>query len=399
MARFLISSAIGDERIPTFKKTPLTFGRAHYSWKIVADLYRRGLVAAGHDVLDLLAPDAYQTTGSKKLANILPDDISLIIKPTEFIRPCFDTRNIAICGWEFPEFNRTSHGGDPRTNQIAMLKAVDDIWCWSDYTAANLQQFGVTARRLPPPVLLDKDDARETLDDIPCATLDSIECLKTTEPFGDVLKRYNGRKYLTIINPFDKRKGVVIEVEAAVAELLDGDLLIIKIIIDNEGTCVENMNAILDIHYGLNLKSPSVVFIGEYLTSGQLNALYDLCDYYLCCSSAEGLNLPLIEAMSKSLLAISTKETAMGDYISTETAVVIESKRAPTGESFHAASDYLKTTHYPTNVDAVRKAVRESRSLSASKLRLLTKNGSRKVAELYGLERFQKDVTDAAQAR
>jgi hypothetical protein len=57
--------------------------------------------------------------------------------------------------------------------------------------------------------------------------------------------------------------------------------------------------------------------------------LYQMADFYLCTSAAEGQGLPVQEAMANGAVPISPCETAMLDYITEENAVILATEIAP----------------------------------------------------------------------
>ena len=72
--------------------------------------------------------------------------------------------------------------------------------------------------------------------------------------------------------------------------------------------------------------SDNIVICNASLSGDELNALYELTDFYLCTSHAEGQNFPLQEAMALGVVPISVRHTAMADYITTGNAIVLESE-------------------------------------------------------------------------
>jgi glycosyltransferase involved in cell wall biosynthesis len=57
--------------------------------------------------------------------------------------------------------------------------------------------------------------------------------------------------------------------------------------------------------------------------------LYRFSSAYLCSSLAEGQNPPLQEAMAYGVVPVTTRHTAMLDYIREDNAVIIRSQRRP----------------------------------------------------------------------
>lgn len=393
---YLLSSATGSDRVPTFASAESGFGGAHYSWAINAQLYLDGLKAI-RDVDGILAPDIYQHDIAYKVAALGANVTHLIDKPIELLRPMFGRKNVAITVWEFAEYSDTSFNGDPRTNQLHMLRQMDDVWCGSSFTQRSLTAVGIKARVLPPPVAHFFSTDSESIDAIPCVTLDTeADPSAPNEVLGELIASANDRPiFVAVLAPYDLRKNVRALIEGFLAsEAGKKGILLIKLVLDNHITTVANINQILLEKFGLKAASKNVVFCGAYLTERQMNRLYGLSSFFVSAASAEGLNLPLIEAMGRGVPAISPDHTAMGDYISKERAIVVPSSRQPTKGHIHALADHLATTHYPPSKDAVAASFDRAIELDASRRVEMGKRGASFVTKYFGLKAFEKRVTD-----
>ena len=126
----------------------------------------------------------------------------------------------------------------------------------------------------------------------------------------------------------------------------------------------------------------------QVLTREEMTALYDVSDHYLCTSHAEGQNLPLLEAMGRGVVPVSVAGTAMDDYISEETAVVVPTEVRPFGKRLTARYGlYGLNTHFTTAdwvADALRAAVRLPLEVYATK----SAAGLDTVRRRYGVEAF-----------
>ena len=214
MNRFIISSAIDSEKLEIQKDDGNFFGRAHYSWKIIARLYTAGFQYAGFKVKHVVRPEIYNTEIARKAAGVNVDDIHICVKPIEHIHPFFNIKNVFISGWEFPELFDKSLEFNPLFNQKNVLAKADSIWCWSNYTANNLIKNGLhRAVALPPPVLLQSiNSIINSIDSVPACSLDTkVDPNKIpVKPLSDFLKNStNPIVFLSILNPFDKRKQIV----------------------------------------------------------------------------------------------------------------------------------------------------------------------------------------------
>ncbi len=394
---YRLSSAIGSQRIPTFASSEWTFGAAHYSWNINAQLYLRGLREI-RDADSIQAPDIYQHEIAKEVAGIRVDVTHLADKPIELLRPLFGCRNVAIIVWEFGEFNDTAINGDPRTNQLYMLRQMDDIWCGSSFTQRSLAAVGLGARVLPPPVAHSFSRGIESIDSVPIIRLDTeeVEPSASPETMGDFIGNAPDRRiFLAVLAPFDLRKNLPALIEGFLeSDAAQRGVLLIKLIIDNVGTTVGNINGILLNVFHLKAKNQNVVFCGAYLSVEQMNALYNISTFYVSSASAEGLNLPLIESMGRGIPAISPNHTAMADYVSDEYAIVVPTERQLTEGPIHAFGSHLATTHFPPTKAAMGSAFDRAIALDEAQRLKMGKHGSEFIQKYFGLKEFEKRVVD-----
>ena len=253
--RVFISNAIDEEKLPFISSEEMKFGRAHYSWKIVADLYRHGLEGAGFEIQKVVRPEIYQTKIAQKIFGIRHDDVHLAIKPIEHLRSFYGIKNIFIAGWEFPEFSDTSYGGNPFCNYISILNHADQIWCWSDFTSNNLKLYGInTATTMPPPVIIPKPFDEKSILDISSLALNTPRYIPLPEdikPLGNILDKYKESTiFLTVLNPFDKRKQIKLMLTAFQMALNQNPnmVLIVKLVVDNIVTKMVNIQELLEVH-------------------------------------------------------------------------------------------------------------------------------------------------------
>lgn len=398
--RVFISNYIEKEKIPNFREEqPFAYGAAHYSWKIVANLYKYGFESANIDVLPIARPEIYQDIIAHDCINLRADDTHIAIKPVEHIRPFYGMRNIFISGWEFAEFSENEYNNNPFYNQINLLKGADEIWCWSNFTKRNLHTHGLKqAITMPPPVLRVEEDKTESINLIPTLSLNTTR-LPTPEDvitLGEIFTQHDKEsRFLTILNPFDKRKQIVLLLKSFSEALQHNPniILIVKLIIDNKGTTLGNIQEILSTHYQYNDISDKILFIGENLTNNQMRELMRNCTFYFCTSSAEGLNLPLIEAMSLGLIPISTDATAMGDYINKYNAIILPYEKTTTIGQYHAFSNNIQSTHYPPILESISQSLLYATSLTDTIKKELSFNAKKTVEDKYSVNAFIEKLT------
>jgi glycosyltransferase involved in cell wall biosynthesis len=152
-----------------------------------------------------------------------------------------------------------------------------------------------------------------------------------------ILDYYQGRQpqiFVSVLNPHDLRKNLT----SLIGGFLEfhaenpNSLLLLKLIVDNTSDRLDNvLTGILTLRisqYEL-IDSNGIWLTTAYLPEPVLGDLYRFSSAYVCTSLAEGQNLPLQEAMAWGLVPITTRHTAMVDYISESNAVVISSRSSP----------------------------------------------------------------------
>lgn len=395
MGRVFVSDRIGHERLPPYSDGAGIDGRAHYSWKVVSDLYCSGLKSAGIAVQKIVRPEIYQTEVARSILGASADDFHLAIKPIEHLRPLYGARNIFVCGWEFSEFSNRSHKSNPFFNQLGILEKADSVICWTDFTTNNLIRHGIRqATTLPPPVVVSSPDTSGSMLLADTVDLDTASLPRRVKfrPLSSVLQEFAGATVFTsILNPFDHRKQLPAMLQGFLAALEKNPemILLIKLIIDNKGTQLANINEILPLHFGFNGASRNVVFLGSALTPAELSSFRQLGKYYLCTSSAEGLNLPLVESMVQGIPPVSTWNTAMGAYLSDETSVRIESGACEMNRPGHALSEFLKVTHYPPIPDEITVGILRAAAKSDESYRALSRNAKELAHRRFGPRVFE----------
>jgi glycosyltransferase involved in cell wall biosynthesis len=396
--RVFISNAIDEEKLPFIPCDKIKFGKSHYSWKIVANLYSTGLEAAGLDTQRIIRPEIYQTKIAQKVFGLEHNDIHLAVKPIDHIRSFYGMKNIYVCGWEFPEFSDFPYESNPLFNQLAILKKADQIWCWSDFTRKNLEAYGInSALTMPPPAIFPPNTSHNFTDDnvlnIPTLslntekepTIDDVRLLK------DIVNHYDKDTiFFTVLNPFDKRKQLKLMLTAFQLALDKNErmILIVKLIIDNEATTLGNIQEILRIHYDFVGNNKRIIFIGDTLSDVQMNSLIRKAHFYFCTSSTEGLNLPLIESMGQGLVPVSPRTTAMLDYINEKNSIIIKNHVVKTDGAYHFLHNYLSTTHFPPILDDVVNSLLKASKTSKYEYQLRSNQAIKDVYARYSLPAF-----------
>jgi glycosyltransferase involved in cell wall biosynthesis len=402
MTEIFISDQIGADKISA--PNSIGFGRANYSWKIISNLYQRGLERAGFETRKLARPETYQTEIARRCVGARSDSIHLAVKPIEELRPLLGAKNLYVCGWEFPEISREDFGLNPFFNQHRVLSRANRLLCWSDYTASNLRRAGLkNAITLPPPVTDEHQFEPEV--ELLCPSLqlntNASPGSEVLRPLAQVVRENKGkRRLVTVLNPFDLRKNLPALLRGfASAEKHQQDaILIVKLIIDNTGTHLQNINELLRVHHRLNLQSENIHFIGQELTDAEMRSLLALGDFYLCTSSTEGLNLPLVSALNVGVPAISTRNSAMSMYLSNECSVEIASKpRALEGKG-HVLAEHMQVTHFVADEGDVASAIRQALQIPATRIAAMKDAAILTANRHFGQSTFERRLSDLLQS-
>lgn len=333
-----------------------TMGVAHYSYGFAADKFRTMFEHKGLSVLPIWSPEQFKSEQYAKLHDLGDSPyLHFVFRSTEDIRPIPRAYNIACVAWEF-ETMRDDGPPDEfiMRDQVVALNTCDRIWTPCTFTKRVMEDYGVkrvdvipapiaqpTRPRLSPKAALAE---LGTVESVPLVSSSKLE-----EAFFDRLERRyaaplrrqqrlrsvvesGGSVFLLICNAYDHRKNLANLIDGFLMAAADRDdaILLVKLIGSRE---VERPAGQLYYQIRRTLGSPhcihsdKVVFASGFLEDEQMESLYDLSDFYLSAAVAEGQNLPLQEAMAHGCIPVSTRNTAMSDYIDDENAVVIPERR------------------------------------------------------------------------
>lgn len=394
MSNIFFSDRIGHDKLRS--TNDLTYGRANYSWLIISRLYREGLTREGYVIRDLVRPETYQSEISRGCLLATGADIHLAIKPIEELRPLHGVRNVYVCGWEFPEISDKDYGINPFFNQVRVLQRADHLMCWSDFTTENMKRAGLSqAITLPPPILEPKLSGPVRVPPVPTLTLDTHARpgQEQFELLDKVLESVGTAKlFVSVLNPYDDRKnlGPLLSGFVAALEREADAYLIVKLVIDNVGTTVGNINEILRTYYDLALKSSRVVFVGTQLTDDEMRQLLAAADFYLCAPTAEGLNLPLISALRQGKPAVSTWNSAMKMYLDRDCSIEIRGKEQSLVGKGHVLAEHFSVTQSIAEASDITDGIREALLLDMDRYASMARAAEESAERHFGQAAFAK---------
>ncbi len=329
---------------------PHKLGSPHYSYRFAEEKFLRCLAEMAIPVHPVTMPEYYSAAAAyDNLPRWGERHVHLIFRSTESIRVLKNGYNIVCYAWEFPFIKDTTLEGEhPFLDQKRMLGLCDEIWVPCTYTKKVLEAHGLrNVHTIPAPITIPsqiKLPRRETLarighfDTMPMfvnflgsGSIGREGYLPLYATVGAPTPRPR-RIYLSVFNPEDFRKNLDGMIRGFDAFLQHGrdDLLIIKALTGADRFSLEQVVRDVMVNKlacGSAFGTDNILVFNTYLNEDEMTMLYDLADFYLCTSIAEGQNLPLLEAMARGVVPVTTRTTAMLDYIDAENAIVIETER------------------------------------------------------------------------
>ena len=330
---------------------PHRLGSPHYSYRFAEEKFLRCLAEMSIPSHLVTMPEYYSAAAAYESLPLYGGrHVHLIFRSTESIRILKNGYNIVCYAWEFPFIKDTTIEGEhPFLNQKRMLALCDEIWVPCTYTKDVLERHSLrNVHTIPAPIAIPaqaKLSRRETL--VRIGHLDTRPFFVNFLGSGSTgrgegyMPLYatigaptpRARKiYLSVFNPEDFRKNLDAMIRGFDAFLQRGrdDVLVIKALTGADRFNLEQIvrDVMLNkLDRGSAFGSDNIIVFNAYMSEEEMTLLYDLADFYLCTSIAEGQNLPLLEAMARGVVPVTTRNTAMLDYIDAEDAVVIETER------------------------------------------------------------------------
>jgi glycosyltransferase involved in cell wall biosynthesis len=342
----LISTPVKGSRKPKL-------GTAHYSYGFAAQNFVRMFEDNGVPVVTIDSPEQYKNAAFAT-ANGLEwaEHIHLIFRSTEDIRPIPSAYNIACFAWEFDRLKQDGLPEEPiQRDQVRMLRSCDEVWTPCHYTQGVLRSHGINASHvIPAPIRAPAEQVkRRGIGQL--AELESTPLVTTSagneEAFVRLAKIHTdrlgnrpelqraidaGRVFLTVCNPYDKRKNLASLIEGYLMATagVEDSVLLIKLVTSGmfespAGYLFHQMRVIFGNPHCLDEKR--VILFSAFLDDDEMAQLYGSADFYASATIAEGQNLPLLEAMAHGCIPVSARHTAMADYIDDDNAVVMQSSR------------------------------------------------------------------------
>jgi glycosyltransferase involved in cell wall biosynthesis len=398
-------------------------GFAHYSYANVCRKFTDMFGNFGIAVVDLPMPEIYANVDSVATRSAGHGrHAHLCFKPFNEIRLLKGAVNIGWLAWEFdqlPSFERASVDGSRRWNIFNdykfMLAKLDEVWVGCSYTRDVFHREGIgNVQVVPAPIampslpdtVLAERSAPGAESEPPLTRVDadlaSIATFLDTNKSSErsissrvaQARQRGGRVFLSIFNPGDIRKNapaLLAGFQRHVQRSKANDILIVKFVVD--GT-VRNLATVLredmplrfvqsDLLFSL-IDSPHITYVTGNLDDAGMKWLYAMADFYLCASSAEGQNLPLLEAISRGVVPVSTACTAMADYITEGNACVTATKEQLMAHEIASTYGLANVTWRQADFRDVARALDRSSRLDPDALRDMRRHGFGIVRDDFG---------------
>ena len=402
-----------------------SLGAPHYSYRFAEAKFVRCMADMSIDMHFVMMPEYYSSSRSyTTLPQYRGRYVHMIFRSTEQIRILKEAYNIVCFAWEFPVLkDKCGEDEHPFLNQKQMLSLCDEVWVPCTFTKRVLEEHGLTnVHCIPAPIevyeanTLGKDEALRRLGHIDTKSF-HVNFLghwgrrrgdEYTPLFAAAVgpdQSLTGRKvYLAIFNPEDFRKNLDAMVRGfdAFQQHNRDAILIIKALTSPERFTLDLV--VLDVMVnklasGSSFANDNIIVFNQFLTDEEMSALYDLADFYLCTSIAEGQNLPLLEAMARGVVPVTTRTTAMLDYIDPSDAVIIGTNSV-LNENPHLAGCVAGK---PYNVDIcdarqVTAALNEANALTEDAYNRLSSAARMMVHDRMSFNRLQPAIAERLRA-
>jgi glycosyltransferase involved in cell wall biosynthesis len=390
-----VSDAIGHERLPFVGVDPAPAGSSRRTWTVLSGLYQDALRASGEVVKSLIRPEIYQTEIARRTLGVAPGDWHLAIKPIEHLRPFHGLPNVFLCAWEFPELSSSDFGISPFLDQVAVLRNADAVACCTEFTAANLRRAGIETATVWPPVVPVRNTARPpAVRAIPLAAF-ADPSAGNGSPLAHSLVDLAARGRTTFVSVVEadhlpRQLGPLIEAFVAARAERGTIALIVALVGGDRDGCVR---APIDLAPNLGAASAGalsdILIVSDPLDAAGLAALIGSADIYLCCSAAEGLNLPVIEAMLAGVPVVTTMISAMGSYLTPDSAIRIATRPEIADPSDNVLAPHLCIAWQAPISSAIRDAVLAAATLDPAARARMVGAARAIAARVFGQDAFE----------
>jgi glycosyltransferase involved in cell wall biosynthesis len=343
------------------------WGYAHYSYGFAMESFEEIALVDDQVVTRLeypfsnsVAKTLMMKSGASANISFLPPDVALLVPKN---------KNLCVFAWEFDKLPAKSDGNNGifKKDYASALKKFDNVLTLSSYSQSTMRSYGIESFVLPSAVSKKSVDSGESVSDLSCYKLSTVsDYYEYHEPesLSDLLdKSRHEERFLYILNPHDIRKnfGNLVTAFVKFREEHPDALLLLKMTAQGDLGKLQATAFRREFPSFPETTFENVYFVPQKLSDSKLQMLMDLCQNYVSPSRAEGQNLPLCEAMVSGRVCITPDHTSMSDYVTNDSAIILESNAWMIDETTHKYKDFWGFSWFnvgeQTILDALNRAI------------------------------------------
>lgn len=322
------------------------WGYAHYSYGFALDSFKD--VVKDVDTIRDTFEHPFRLSVCKRQMRAFENPVNISFLPPDVSLFIPGYVNICVFAWEFDKLPAKSkeQNGIFKKDYYRTLMTYDAVLTLSSYSQATLADYGIKSFVLPSPVSKKQIFSDESMDKLSCYPISTVHGFykeDRAQPLSEVLANTPYEKrFLYILNPHDIRKnfGNLVTAFQRFSEDHPDAVLILKMTAQGDLTKLQQTAFRREFPAFPDTTFKNVYFLPERLNESELQLLIESCQNYVSPSRAEGQNLPLCEAMVSDRVCITPDHTSMSDYVTNDSAIILESNPWMIDHTTHKYEDF-----------------------------------------------------------
>lgn len=343
------------------------WGYAHYSYGFAMESFENTVKEIDNVVNTFSYP--FHIGSARTSMRQVPNPVSVSFLPPDVALFVPRHKNICYFAWEFDKLPAKSDGNNGifKKDYASTLSKFDHVLTLSSYSQTTLKSYGIESSVLPSAVTTKVVEGDESIDELSCYTLSTVSEYYVDhkpQPLKNLLENSEYKeRFLYILNPHDIRKnfGNLVTAFVKFREEHPDAILLLKMTAQGDLGKLQATAFRREFPSFPETVFDNVYFIPQKLSDSKLQMLMNSCQNYVSPSRAEGQNLPLCEAMISGRVCITPDHTSMSDYVTNDSAIILESNTWMIDESTHKYKDFWGFSWFnvgeQTILDALNKAV------------------------------------------
>jgi glycosyltransferase involved in cell wall biosynthesis len=347
------------------------WGHAHYSYGFALDSFKK--VVEELDTVSGTFEYPFRVGICKRQMREFNNPVNISFLPPDVSLFVPGYKNICVFAWEFDKLPLKSkeQNGIFKKNYYQALKQYDAVLTLSSYSKQTLSDYDIDSFVLPSPVSKKEITLGENIDDLLCYPVSTVSQFyrhDQSQPLSQVLANTAYEKrFLYILNPHDIRKNfgnLVTAFQQFSMENPDA-VLVLKMTAQGNLTKLQETAFRREFPSFPDTTFNNVYFLPEKLSESKLQMLMESCQNYVSPSRAEGQNLPLCEAMASDRICITPDHTSMSDYVTNDSAIVLESNSWMIDQTTHKYEDFWGFSWFNVGEQTILDALNRSVALTS----------------------------------